>query len=117
MRERPLLAVRSSVGHPHYFTRATALASLQTAGFEIVCDRLLHPRDIPGRRVKTRLANMPRSVGRISDRNCRREFWAGQHFTYGCSPGRRCQHIMICWVGAERLVLATSSASRSRQAE
>ena len=43
VRERPLLAVRSSVGHLHYFTRATALASLQTAGFEIVCDRLLHP--------------------------------------------------------------------------
>lgn len=64
MRERPLLAVRSSVGHLHYFTRATALASLQTAGFEIVCDRLLHPTDIPGRRVKTRLANMPRRVGR-----------------------------------------------------
>jgi SAM-dependent methyltransferase len=64
MREQPLLAVRSSVGHLHYFTRATALASLQTAGFEIVCDRLLHPSDIPGRRVKTRLANMPRSVGR-----------------------------------------------------
>lgn len=64
MREQPLLAVRSSVGHLHYFTRATALASLQTAGFEIVCDRLLHPTDIPGRRVKTRIANMPRSVGR-----------------------------------------------------
>ena len=64
MREQPLLTVRSTVGHLHYFTRATALASLQTAGFEIVCDRLLHPRDIPGRRVKTRIANMPRSLGR-----------------------------------------------------
>ena len=64
VREQPLLAVRSTVGHLHYFTRATALASLQTAGFEIVCDRLLHPSDVPGRRVKTRIANMPRSIGR-----------------------------------------------------
>jgi SAM-dependent methyltransferase len=64
VRERPLLAVRSTVGHLHYFTRATALASLETAGFEVVCDRLLHPTDIPGRRVKTRIANMPRSLGR-----------------------------------------------------
>jgi SAM-dependent methyltransferase len=64
VRERPLLAVRSTVGHLHYFTRATALASLQTAGFEIVCDRLLLPGDKPGRRVKTRIASMPRSLGR-----------------------------------------------------
>ena len=64
VRERPLLTARSSVGHLHYFTRATALASLQTAGFEIVCDRLLHPGVLPGRRVKTRIANMPRSLGR-----------------------------------------------------
>ncbi len=64
VRERPLLAVRSSVGHLHYFTRATALASLQTAGFEIVYDRLLLPSDMPGRRVKTRIANVPRTLGR-----------------------------------------------------
>jgi SAM-dependent methyltransferase len=64
VRERPLLAVRSSVGHLHYFTRSTALASLETAGFEIVCDRLLLPNDIPGRQAKTRIANIPRNFGR-----------------------------------------------------
>jgi SAM-dependent methyltransferase len=63
-RERPLLAVRSSVGHLHYFTRSTALASLETAGFEIIYDRLLSPNDIPGTPVKTRIANVPRNVGR-----------------------------------------------------
>ena len=63
-RERPLLAVRSTVGHLHYFTRGTALASLETAGFEIVCDRLLFPNDAPGRRIKTRIANIPRDLGR-----------------------------------------------------
>jgi hypothetical protein len=64
MRERPLLAVRSTVGHLHYFTRGTALASLETAGFRISCDRLLFPNDVPGRRMKTRMANIPRSLGR-----------------------------------------------------
>jgi SAM-dependent methyltransferase len=64
VRERPLLAVRASVGHLHYFTRGTALATLETAGFEVVCDRLLFPKDMPNRRLKTRIANIPRSLGR-----------------------------------------------------
>lgn len=64
IRERPLLAARSTVGHLHYFTRGTALASLETAGFKIVCDRILFPNDMPSRRVKTRLANIPRGLGR-----------------------------------------------------
>jgi SAM-dependent methyltransferase len=64
VRERPLLQARSSVGHLHYFTRGTALATLETAGFEIACERLLFPNELPGRRVRTRLANIPRSLGR-----------------------------------------------------
>jgi SAM-dependent methyltransferase len=64
IRERPLLAARSTVGHLHYFTRGTALASLETAGFEIVCDRLIFPNDLPGRRIITRIANIPRDLGR-----------------------------------------------------
>jgi SAM-dependent methyltransferase len=64
IRERPLLAARSTVGHLHYFTRGTALATVKTAGFEIVCDKLLFPNDMPGRQVKTRIANIPRDLGR-----------------------------------------------------
>jgi SAM-dependent methyltransferase len=64
LREKPLLAVRDSVGHLHYFTRGTALASLRTAGFDVVCDRLLFPSDLPNRRMRTRIANIPRSLGR-----------------------------------------------------
>src|SRR3984885_5827163 len=64
IRERPLLAARSTVGHLHYFTRRTALATLETAGFEIVCDSLLFPHDMPNRKVKTRIANIPRGLGR-----------------------------------------------------
>jgi SAM-dependent methyltransferase len=64
MREKPLLAGRSAVGHLHYFTRGTALASLETAGFRVVCDRLLLPSDMPGRKTITRAANVPRSLGK-----------------------------------------------------
>lgn len=64
MREKPLLYARSTVGHLHYFTRGTALATLETAGFLIADDRLLFPRDMPGRRAKTRIANIPRALGR-----------------------------------------------------
>jgi SAM-dependent methyltransferase len=64
VRERPLLAARSAVGHLHYFTRGTALATLETAGFEVFRDTLLFPNDMLGRRVRTRLANIPRGLGR-----------------------------------------------------
>lgn len=64
IREKPLLSARSTVGHLHYFTRGTALATLETAGFQIAGDRLLFPHDLPGRRVKTRIANVPRALGR-----------------------------------------------------
>jgi SAM-dependent methyltransferase len=63
IRERPLLAARSTVGHLHYFTRRTALASLETAGFEIISDRLLFPNDMTRRQAKTRIANIPRNLG------------------------------------------------------
>jgi SAM-dependent methyltransferase len=64
LRERTLLTTRYTVGHLHYFTRRTALASLEAAGFEIVRDELLFPRNMPNRRIKTRVANIPRGLGR-----------------------------------------------------
>jgi SAM-dependent methyltransferase len=64
LREEPLLRARSTVGHLHYFTRGTALASLATAGFEVACDRLLFPNNLPNMKVRTRIANIPRRLGR-----------------------------------------------------
>jgi SAM-dependent methyltransferase len=64
IREKPLLAARSAVGHLHYFTRGTALAGLETAGFEIVSDRLLFPDDMANRRAATRIAYILRNLGR-----------------------------------------------------
>jgi SAM-dependent methyltransferase len=65
IREKPLLAARSAVGHLHYFTRGTARACLETAGFEIVCDRLLFAHDLPARKAKTRIASIPRNLARL----------------------------------------------------
>lgn len=65
IRERPLLTARATLGHLHYFTRRTALESLETAGFKITCDRILFSSDMPNRRFKTRLANIPREFGRL----------------------------------------------------
>jgi SAM-dependent methyltransferase len=64
VRETALLAARSNIGHLHYFTRGTALASLETAGFQVVCDRLLLPTDAPDRLRRTQIANIPRNLGR-----------------------------------------------------
>jgi SAM-dependent methyltransferase len=64
VRKKPLLTARTAVGHLRYFTRGTALASLETAGFRVVHDRLLFPNDVPGRKTKTRVANIPRHLGR-----------------------------------------------------
>lgn len=64
IREKPLLAGRMTVGHLHYFTRGTAIATLETAGYAIMCERLLFPADMPDRRLRTRMANMPRRLGR-----------------------------------------------------
>jgi SAM-dependent methyltransferase len=69
VRETPLLRVRSGVGHLHYFTRGIALATLETAGFEVTCDKLLLPSDMPGRSAKTRIANIPRNLGRLLSPN------------------------------------------------
>lgn len=63
MRARPLLAARMHVGHLHYFSRETALATLEDAGYRIIDERytagaLLAPR----RSMRTRMAGSPRAI-------------------------------------------------------
>jgi len=68
LRSQPLLSVRRSVGHLHYFTAETALATLEDCGYQIV-DRSFTPcalaADSNQRRLKTRLANLPRRIFRL----------------------------------------------------
>ncbi len=62
-RMKPILEQRSVVGHIHYFTKETALASLEDAGYEIV--DLFYTGaaiDLPAWSLKSRLARMPRRL-------------------------------------------------------
>lgn len=58
-----MLRSRRDVGHLHYFTPETALATLTDCGFRVV-DSCFTPafRDRPGQTVKARLARLPRTL-------------------------------------------------------
>jgi SAM-dependent methyltransferase len=59
-RRSPLLRVREQVGHLHYFTKETALATLQDAGYDVI-DWFYTPGAIANpRSVKAKLASWPR---------------------------------------------------------
>jgi hypothetical protein len=58
-----MMDARHSVGHLHYFTPETALATLKDSGYEIV-DYFFTPsfNDLPSRTLKGRLAKLPRKL-------------------------------------------------------
>jgi SAM-dependent methyltransferase len=56
-----LIAARKSVGHIHYFTKETALATLESAGLHIVDYCYTDGADVT-RGFKTKLANIPRKL-------------------------------------------------------
>ena len=58
-----LIAARKSVGHIHYFTKATALATLDDSGQEIL-DYFYTPGnlELPGKSAKTKIANIFRKA-------------------------------------------------------
>jgi 2-polyprenyl-3-methyl-5-hydroxy-6-metoxy-1,4-benzoquinol methylase len=62
LRDRQLNA-RQQVGHLHYFSRATALATLTDAGFHVVAEEFtkLSQQTTEGRRTLTNVANLVRS--------------------------------------------------------
>ena len=63
LRSSPILRARQSVGHLHYFSKETALATLKDSGYEI-CDYFYTAGsiDLPKKSFKTLLANFPRKV-------------------------------------------------------
>jgi cyclopropane fatty-acyl-phospholipid synthase-like methyltransferase len=63
LRKSPILELRSSVGHIHYFTKETALSTLKDTGYEVVdyfytCSAL----ELPNRGWKANLLKLPRKV-------------------------------------------------------
>ncbi|MDA1024262.1 MAG: class I SAM-dependent methyltransferase [Proteobacteria bacterium] len=63
VRVRPLMSVRESVGHLHYFTRETALATLADAGFKVIDERFTAGAlELPQTGLTTRLMRLPRCI-------------------------------------------------------
>lgn len=63
LREKRLLQTRLDVGHLHYFTKGLALTLLRESGYEIMHWRYTHASlSGPSRKLKTRLASIPRRL-------------------------------------------------------
>jgi cyclopropane fatty-acyl-phospholipid synthase-like methyltransferase len=62
-RREPILRVREQVGHLHYFSKDTALATLRDAGYRIEATRYLGETiDTPNRTLRMKLATWPRRI-------------------------------------------------------
>jgi hypothetical protein len=63
LRPGRIIATRKRVGHLHYFTKETALATLEYVGYRIISWRFTRGAlELPNRRVATRMANVPRRL-------------------------------------------------------
>jgi len=63
LRSSPILKARSSVGHIHYFTKETALATLEDTGYEVVDYFYTSGSlDLPNRGWKANLLKLPRRL-------------------------------------------------------
>ena len=63
LRDKPIMEVRSKVGHIHYYTKNLALATLEDCGYEVISWKYTDASlNAPGRSIKTRLAMLPRAL-------------------------------------------------------
>lgn len=63
-RGQPLVSVRESVGHLHYFTRETAMAAIQDVGYRIIDERFTPGAlELPQSSPITRFMGFPRRIG------------------------------------------------------
>lgn len=64
LRSSPIMRLRKRVGHIHYFSKETALATLQDTGYEII-DHFYTPGalELPNRSLKENLFKLPRRIG------------------------------------------------------
>jgi len=63
LRETPLLHARNKVGHIHYFTKQIAISLIKECNYDILkCRYTGASMNAPNRSLKTKLANIPRSI-------------------------------------------------------
>ncbi|MGZ5396718.1 MAG: class I SAM-dependent methyltransferase [Mycobacterium sp.] len=63
-RAKPILKAREQIGHLHYFSKDTAIATLRDASYDVQAFRYTAGAiDLPGRTMRTKIAQWPRRVG------------------------------------------------------
>jgi cyclopropane fatty-acyl-phospholipid synthase-like methyltransferase len=63
-RDRPIAEARQRIGHLHYFSKTTAVATLEDAGYEVLATRYTGGAvELPSQSFKSTLARWPRKVG------------------------------------------------------
>lgn len=66
LRPAAMLHTREVVGHLHSFTKETALETLRDCGLEVIDWNYTHGAEqLPNRRLKTRVMNLPRRIMRL----------------------------------------------------
>jgi SAM-dependent methyltransferase len=79
---------RDAVGHLHYFSRATALATLRDAGFDVVmdCFTKLSQQTVEGYRPATALGNVARRLTQLASTNLASKLFGGYSLLVLCRP-------------------------------
>lgn len=63
LREQPLISMRKTVGHIHYYTKGIALSLIKEAGYDVISsDYTSWALSGPRRTMKTKLASIPRRL-------------------------------------------------------
>lgn len=62
LRSTPIMRQRLTVGHIHYFTKETALATLQDTGYEVIDYFYTNASELPNRNWKSKLWRVPREI-------------------------------------------------------
>jgi SAM-dependent methyltransferase len=77
---------RTKVGHLHYFSRATALATLRDCGYEIVAERftLLSQQTVEGKRLLTYPANVMRKTLQVLSQGLAAKLMGGYSLLVVC---------------------------------
>ena len=70
--------LREQTGHLHYFYKYTALATLRDCGYEIVdWTYTRSAQELPGKGLKTRIANLPRKLAQLFSEDLSARFFGG----------------------------------------
>jgi SAM-dependent methyltransferase len=63
LRVKPIVSARSRIGHLHYFTKETAIATLHDCGYEIIDQTYTASRlELPNQAVSSQLMRLPRRI-------------------------------------------------------